>query len=189
MFPLRRQQRPRSGFTLIELIVAVVIIGVLSGVVIPRVMQRSTSAESRETERVAQLLSAMANRESLSSQQVQLTWDADASRLEVLTPSAEAADNTMRADRLIPGVTLELLSMTEATAGSQELRGEEWVFQTSPGLPRPLLTLLLEARSGRSWTIMLEPQGTVARVFAGDEPKEVLQSIDLDEEGMRDQAW
>jgi hypothetical protein len=130
----------------------------------------------------------MANRESLSTQPVRLTWSEESSRLEVLTPSDDP-DEPMRPDRLIPGVSLDLLSIREARAGATEFDDEQWSFETAPGSPRPLLTMTLEGASRRAWTVALEPQSTTARLSIGDDPPNRMQSIDLDEKGMRDQAW
>ena len=43
---LKRNQRSRSGFTLIEILAVVVILGILAGVVVPRVLASSATAKT-----------------------------------------------------------------------------------------------------------------------------------------------
>jgi general secretion pathway protein G len=51
----KRNQRPQAGFTLIEIMVVVVILGILAGLIVPRIMSRPE--EARRTKAALQIRS------------------------------------------------------------------------------------------------------------------------------------
>lgn len=74
----------RAGFTLVEIIVVIVIIGVLATLIVPRVLGGAARAGDAEARAVTDMLSAVGARQALSPQSLAIEFDEAQHTLRVL---------------------------------------------------------------------------------------------------------
>ncbi|HRJ50608.1 MAG TPA: type II secretion system protein, partial [Phycisphaerales bacterium] len=105
--PAARRAGLRTGFTLVELIVALVILAILSGVVIPRLASGSSRTAEAEVRRAAELISAAGRRDTLTSQQLAVDFDGTTFTLMIFRrPSPADAAKGLTAEWLRDAMTM-----------------------------------------------------------------------------------
>lgn len=193
-FPLR------PAFTMIEMIVVVVLIGIIGAMVVPRALRSERRLAERECEDVRRLLSVAAGRSTLSGQGVLVTFDARDKTISVFVLSkvdtSDGAKNAWQRDPLIPAVELQSLTFRRGTADQQGLNASGWsaVFPTAE--PRPMLWLVFAPASdpeAMGWQIELMPDETGASKRQMTERSRAaaagLFRIDLDATNQGERAW
>ncbi|PKP96301.1 MAG: hypothetical protein CVT74_17435, partial [Alphaproteobacteria bacterium HGW-Alphaproteobacteria-13] len=88
---MRARARRQSGFTLVEMIVVIVLIGVIVSVIAPRFAGAARRRADDTARAAALLLSAAAYRDTVGSERLALEFDGSRRTLELLVPRAEAA--------------------------------------------------------------------------------------------------
>lgn len=195
---MRARARRQSGFTLVEMIVVIVLIGVIVSVIAPRFPGAARRRADDTARAAALLLSAAAYRDTVGSERLALEFDGSRRTLELLVPRAEAAGSgtsagvTWRADPLAQRVTMPDGVRLTARADGRELDARGWRVVFAPTEPRPAVRLLLVADDDRrsEWVIDLPPLGAAARLEVPGRPaKRREQPIDLDEAGRGGHSW
>src|SRR5215510_3248159 len=74
----------RPAFTLIEMIVVIIIVGVLAGVLLPQALSNTGRRAETEAQNVQRLISIAAERESLSPEPVAVEYDETSATLRIL---------------------------------------------------------------------------------------------------------
>ncbi len=186
------------GFTLVEVIVVVVILGIIAGLVGPRMMRRDSRKADQTVSRIASMFDAIARRTALSSDPMQLVFDDGANEFRVMSLIREEGfrqswDRRVRwhVDPLIPPVELDELQLGEVMVDAMRVRERDWTVEMG-GTDVPVsVSIELEAESsGQIWRVVLD--GASGRAIAGSEKDFDLMPVtlvDLDEAGKRDAPW
>ena len=193
---IARRHNPRA-FTIVELIVIVVILGVLAGVTVPRLLDLSDRAVAGELRDVADLLSSAGAREALSSAPVAIEYRDQIFRLLTLRSPDELTPwsgyGQWVEDKLALPVRLDLLTLGTASAGGQMLDGEAWRVSFSTLEARPAIALGLADRQGRAWAVWLASDADRAQIasLGGGVTADDLQPspVDLDATGREEDPW
>jgi prepilin-type N-terminal cleavage/methylation domain-containing protein len=211
-----RRDSLARGFTIAEVIVVVIIIGLLATLVVPRLAGVAGRQSEVEAAAVASLVSAMASRDAASSTPLALAFDASSKRLSVLElrSEGEGAEVQWLPARLLRPVTLNLTEIREASAGGATRGGagggdgagpgggreSNWRIedQSSAGGGGGVITLVVRTVSGgvgeaRAWQVDLLPGAVAAQIrsIGWDEPARPAASraVDLDATGRRAESW
>jgi prepilin-type N-terminal cleavage/methylation domain-containing protein len=185
-------RRRDAAFTLVELVLVVIILGIASLVVVPRIVSRDRRQEEQAVEGVRELLSAAARREALTSRGVALEFDVLAGSLSVLAPRARkegdwSRDTQWTRDLFVPPAALGPLELTHAVVDSVPQPADYWLAVLSGLDMRPEIRLTLTGTgTGRTWVVTLPPDAGGAGIAAGAAGP---AAIDLDRSGQRDAAW
>ena len=192
----------RPAFTLAELVVVTVTLAVLAGVMMPRLVRRDGRAAAQTAESVRQLLSAAAQRQTLTSQRLALDLSPGPGgglRLSLLVPSdadpREGSADAWRPDPLVVPVVMADAQPVGGAAGDQRLDAARWRVELSSESGRPAVAIVLrEADGARAWRVELPSEAVAARVVVidpGDAGSALTAPgvVDLDDTGMRDQPW
>jgi prepilin-type N-terminal cleavage/methylation domain-containing protein len=165
---------PRSAFTLIELILVIVLLGILASLTIPRFTGNEQRQAQNEVAAVETFLAAVAERDAFASEPIAITFDTQQGRRSgaagdsrsgsdaegvlsfsvrrILDP-AKTDPPQWVSDPLIQPVTLSLLTLREAAADGQRLDSRAWRITLPQTEPRPAISLLLSMRpAGRLGT-------------------------------------
>ena len=179
---------PIAAFTLVEVIVAMVILAVLAGAIAPRLAAPSGRKARGEVAAVEQALSAAALRASMSSQRIAIEFDGGA--ISVFT-WADAEDAGWRLDPLIAPAILDELSLVGAAADLDRLRMDGFWIELPRTERRPDLDLRFVDSRGAAWQVAL-PSGAT-RAIGGPEAEvgeAVAQTVvDLDQTGQGRRPW
>jgi type II secretory pathway pseudopilin PulG len=194
---LTRRDHPRlTAFTLIELVVAIIILAVMAGLIVPRLLSTADRRIRAEVESVADVVTVAARRASLSTQRVALLYDGGTSlRVMVLRAkdlSSFAPGNLEWVpDMLAPVPSLNEVSVTSATADGKQLPSSSWRVEFVPSTRNPDLAIGLEDSAGRPWTVVLGGDSIQARAMGGTPTQVGVQTTatDLDAGGKGDQPW
>ena len=196
----------RSAFTMVEILVVLVIVGILAGLVIPRLFNSGDRQAAIESQAVAALLTAAAQRDSLSSQPLALAFDPERNRLSLevySTGDAEDGPADWVPAPLIPPVNLTTAELLEALSDGRSVSSPKgasaaaksavWRIELGQAQQRPTITLVLGHGDDRAWQLDLLPGELAARrreipAAAGPVTPDT-RSEDLDATGRREQPW
>ncbi len=185
--------RGGRGFSLIEVIVATVIIAILAAVIAPRFSNVASRRASASVTEFAELVSAAAVRDGITGQAVAMEFDAGASRLTLLTPASDDArrwQGAWRADSFSRPVELDGVVVETATLDREELDPARFRVEFPRTEARARLVVVLrQVNSESRWAVVLSPTGTRAVVVAPEQASGDGDVIDLDATGRGGGVW
>lgn len=190
----------RRAFTLIEVIVVIILLGVAAAVVIPRAFSGSAKRAEQVAGSAASLLTAVAQRDATAFEPMLLVYSRGDATLEVhvMRGDAEGRDRAWEPDLFIDPVRFGDGVLRSASIDGQPLDDREWQIELPVNTPRPGIVLEIgeegaDEGSARGWRITLLPGASAARLTdlrsdtgAADPSGQV---VDLDAIGMGDRAW
>ena len=189
-----RHVQSRPGFTMIELIVVVVMLGVLAGAVIPRMMRRSDREAEQNVRVLADFFSTAAARAAIAGQHVALWYDATGDgRMWMETSRAASASDfetnpVWAPDPIVPEQRADRLTFFSGSVDGRALDNRKWTIEMVPGQERGMIVASFRDREGtRTWSIVLAPGSLRAQVVEGATPLD--ESVDLDATGMGEVSW
>lgn len=196
------------AFTLLEILVVIVILGILATAIVPRMLDVGKRQAEQEARSVQRLLSIAAEKSAVWNQPVAVDFQDDKHTLSIWTMKEDAkasADTTGAArvrwvyDGLVEPVVLDRLRISTATQDGQSLAATKWRVSFSPGQPRPVVAINLEPKSERDgprWSVTLPAgEANATRTASGGSTSgggafgAPSRSIDLDDTGKGETPW
>ncbi len=192
--------RSRRAFTLIEVIVVIILLGVAAAVVIPRAFSGGTKRAEQVARSAASLLTAVAQRDATAFEPMLLVYSREEATLEVhvMRGDAEGRDRAWKPDLFIDPVRFGDGVLRSASIDGQPLDDREWRIELPVNTPRPGIVLEITEEgaddgSARRWRITLPAGASAARLtdlrVVSDTADSTGQVVDLDAIGMGDRAW
>jgi prepilin-type N-terminal cleavage/methylation domain-containing protein len=196
---VQRRRANLRGFTMIELIVVVVIMGVMAAAIVPRMFGNEARAAENEVRLVRGFLSTVATRAALSSQGLGIRYtaadaggDGGGGRLELLSLRARgnagdfAAEREYLPDPVTLPVELTRVRVSAFTAGGVPANAASAWVEFAAGSPRPTVVIVMTygvaqggvgggaTKDASAWRVELP----------GDESRAVLSRTDLRDAGV-----
>lgn len=140
------------AFTLVEMIVVIVLIGILAGMVVPRTLSTADRRFDAEARGVERLLTIAGERVGVAGEPVALEFETlseSESRLSLAVlrdRTGQAGGAEWRPDPLVEPAVLVASRVGEARAGGVALPQARWRLVLSPADPRQDITLRLVTR-------------------------------------------
>ena len=195
----------RRGFTLIEIIATLLVVGVVLGLIVPRVRTTERRQAENSVRAAAQMVAIAAQRASTSSEVSALVYDHETGTLhiEVLRQERgnyDRTDREWRRDAFAPEITLAGCRIAELVTDGLVVREDSFrvVFEQSVSRPQIAMTIAQASGDpvsilpeGRTWRIDL-PAYALRPVVTGlisSSAPDVPQPIDLDAMGRVEQSW
>ncbi len=187
-----------TGFTLVEMVVVIAILAVIMAMTLPRMLGRDGRVLQLSADRVADLLTMYAQRESLSSRPTGIWHDTDTHRLVLMVLDADGAtldqpaqwrpDRTVKPVHLPPSVDVD--RGVGASIDGTMVDISRWPITTEPGKRRPRIEISLYDNDGRVKTLVLpwlalKPSDLVD----ADAVLVSRQPMDLDAAGRHREDW
>ncbi len=187
------------AFTLIELIVVILILGIIAAAVAPRLGDSTLRRAQQQVRDVAGLLSAAVRRDATGAQRLALEFNAEEKRLSLLVLRAAAPGSRAlpqwSPDPLAPPVAFTDVRLRDALADGAPLDRRGWRIEFPRNQPRPEIELRLETgeppRAVTAWSVLLLPSASSAAFdgLGANSPRPILRSVDLDALGKGAQSW
>lgn len=216
MSPTRATTRARAGFTLVELIVVIVVLGVMTGLIVPRFTSNDRRRAEAEVRALAGMLTVVAQRDALGNHQMALDFQSLRSSVRLDTRRRAGATDRRggaaragaelgqwRPDPLVSEVVLDTAQHVETRFDGKPADERAWRIEFAPGssgVARPLIEIVLAQRTTSrtqaqpAWIVELLPSAPEARIITAD-PRtgapigRAPGSVDLDRLGRSDVAW
>ncbi|MFG0328668.1 MAG: type II secretion system protein [Phycisphaerales bacterium] len=188
-----RRRLPRSAFTLIEVIVVTVMLGILAGLIMMRLSNNLERRAAVTVQQVANLLETLAHRQTVSQNRVAIAYDAGRRvlRLETLVrdEDEEAEDAEWRADPL--SAPVEFDDEIEFAFASFDSESYDDSFQEV--MPdedlRPRIEIGIRYLDRVSFVELLPHEFRPRRHDGDGSTTNRPMPIDLDERGESDVTW
>jgi len=201
-----RSVASRRAFSLIELLVVVAMLGVAAGLLVPRLAPSRSGSFETEVDAIASVLTAVAQRDAVSSQRLAIEYNPEENELSVLVfqkdPGARnEEDSAWRRDPFLGTLRLGGAEIDRAIVGGARFDEEAFRIDLAPGTPREDITLIVVPRGGSVfgelvYRVELPSYSVDARAMRARSGGEALggQStgpvrVDLDESGLTEEAW
>ncbi len=188
----------RRAFTLVEMVVVVAVLAVVMAVTLPRMIGREGRMLQLAADRVADLLTMYAQRETLSSRPTGIWHDRDSHSIVLMTLALDDArpdepvdwrpDRTVKPIKLPPNIDVE--RGVGAAIDGTPVDISQWPIATEPGKRRPRIEISLFANDGRAKTIVL-PSHALKPDHLDDTDSMLAsrQPVDLDAAGRHREDW
>jgi len=175
------------GFTLVELLVTIVIVGLVLGLAVPRVSTLAGRGVSAEAETVAGLLSSAAGRATVGSQPLRLRAEAKSVVVErrELEPTGGREAWVWRRDPFMPVAGLSRGTIAGVYVDGAAAPGPPWIVEV--GGDRAVELIFLGGEGPVSVALMAGALRAV--VVEGQRLIEPPGRIDLDASGMGSSPW
>lgn len=191
-----------GGFTLIEAVVVIIVLGVLAGLVVPRMLSTGPRQAKNEARAVQRLLTCAAEKTALLGEPVAVEYSGTpeatltlyTQRVRTLA-SGQVGVPEWRADTLVDPVTLTALQLKSARADGVALASARWRVVFRPGQTRPDLAITLAPKGDaeqESVSIVLDAHAPSARSSDGTSASKapaVARTRDLDDLGQGTKTW
>lgn len=190
------QDRVARGFSLIEVLVAAVILGILIAIAVPRFATAKRSEAMLAGDQVEDLLRMWAYRASIGTQQVGIWQMPENGFISIMVRDTENWDPT--SGEIAPWVQ-DHLSNPVRLPGSVEIVEVqqnyevqplgEWFVQTNPDRSRPQVSITLRDETNQIIVVSIEPYSNAPTRINGNTGAAVRQPVDLDAEGEDTTTW
>lgn len=181
----------RKAFTLLEIIIVIIMIGIISAMVLPRLTGNRSREFTLTAERVADVVLMYAHRNATSNQPSALQYNTDTKEFALLTKIKDEDERYWEYDPLakpiylpnwLDGESLSIFADGDYTDTSQ------WPLTASPGEARPLIEITLDWEN-RSSVISLAPHAIGPKLWLDGVGAEPIMPIDLDAQGRGQEEW
>jgi len=188
----RLQHVHRHAFTLIEMIVVIIVIGIMASMVVPRLSGSRDREYNLIVEQLGDIVLMFALRVSTSNQPSGLRFNSEMNQLELLAKVEHDGERYWELDPLATPVKLPSW-VDRQDAISMYVNGEltdtnQWPITTTPGEVRPLLEVTFDWED-RSALISLPSHSIGPDIWLDGIGHEPLLPIDLDAEGRGREEW
>ena len=177
----------RRAFTLVELLVTIVIVGLILGLTVPRVSALAGRGVAAEAEAIAGLLSSAAGRSAVASQPLRVRAEANSVIVErrELERSGSRDVWVWRRDPFMPRVELSRGWIVGAYANGLNTSGPPWIIELSSDMSIELTM----SGSEIPVAVTLMPGALRAVVVEGERAIEPPGRVDLDASGLGTAPW
>lgn len=182
------------AFTLVEMIVVIIIIGIMASIILPRLVGNENRRFQLAVDEVSDLLMMYAQRESLGTKPVGFWEDAQKHRLVLMTldidertpndPALWIIDPTVRPVKLPDDVEVVAIHVD-----GEEVDLTEWPLQANPGESRPDLVVILSGPSGIITIALASHALSPLQIHSESYSQWLGGPIDLDAEGRDREDW
>ncbi len=181
----------RKAFTLLEIIIVVIMIGIMSAIVLPRLTGNRGREFTLTAERIADIVLMYAHRNATSNQPSALQYNMETKEFSLLTKIEDEGERYWEYDPLAKPIYLP--SWFEGESLSMFVDGDytdtsQWPLTAAPGEARPLIEITLDWEN-RSSVISLAPHAVGPKLWLDGVGTEPLMPIDLDSEGRGQEEW
>ncbi|MEQ9094843.1 MAG: type II secretion system protein [Phycisphaerales bacterium] len=175
------------GFTLVELVVTLVIVGLILGLTVPRVATLAGRGVTAEADAIAGLLSNAAGRSAVGSQPLRVRADAKSVAIErrALVEQGRLESWVWERDPFMPPAVLNRATVQSVYVNGMAQRGSPWIVELGAGSS---VEIGLAGGSGPV-SVALMPGALRAVVVEGDRLIEPPGRVDLDATGMESTPW
>lgn len=194
--PVPKSRIPSSAFTLIELVVVIVILGIVAAAISPRFVGGTARSAEVSATSLRELISSVATRSVLTGRRVAVAFDAKTGVAEAQTwrttgaPDNWAAPAEWTIDPLTPPAAMNDAKIVSVRADGLTLDASRWRVEFDPGVRRPSLSIVVAQADGpKSWRIDLPTGAMRADIGPSDRPENATTVIDLDDAGRAEEAW
>jgi len=187
----RLQSAKLNAFTLIEMMVVIIVIGVMASIIVPRFSGTRDRVFNLTVDRVADIVLMFAHRVSTSNQASGFRFNAAAGQFELLAKVEVEGERYWDLDPLAEPVKLPQWMEQDAIAiyvAGELTDTSQWPITTTPGESRPLLEVTLDWED-RSAVISLPSHGIGPTIWLDGKGIAPLMPIDLDAEGRGREEW
>lgn len=184
----------RRAFTLLELLIVIAILALLATLLVPRVLDHEDRVFNLTCDRVSDLLTMYAKRESVGGAPVGISYDPDRRWLMVMVydtdDQASHGEAEWRHDTVIRPVKLpESTQLVDVRGDGRSADITNWPLGSEAGRDRPAIEVILEGPN-RTVSIVLPSYAVAPRQFAQDDPAiESFTPIDLTRTGRVRDEW
>ncbi|MBU3728499.1 MAG: prepilin-type N-terminal cleavage/methylation domain-containing protein [Phycisphaerales bacterium] len=185
-----------GGFTLIEVIIAAMVLAVLAAIVLPRLNRSSPQVYESTVERIVALMSTFATREATGIQQVAMLQDPETGEIGLSIMQrilGEGSDS--RASEWIPDPLTQPfrlprgVEIADVIVDSDSIGGTDWMVASIPGGGRPRVEIRVVA-DGMDTVIILEPSSIAPVRIDSERPAPpIREAIDLEGSGRAREFW
>lgn len=186
--PYRTNQK---AFTLIEMMVVIIIIGIMAAMVIPRISGNRDREFDLTVDRIADVVLMFAHRVSTSNQPTGLRYSPEMGQLELLSKVEEEGQRYWDIDPLAQPVKLPTWFEQESVAiyvDGEFMDTIQWPLTTTPGEMRPLIEVTLQWED-RSAVVSLAAHSIGPDIWIDGIGSEPIMPIDLDAQGRGREEW
>lgn len=186
----------RRGFTLIEVIIAAMVIAVLAAMLIPRLNRSSSQTYESTIEQMAALMSTFATREATGIQQVAMLQDPDTGEigLSVMQRTLGQGSDSEAPEWIPDPLTMPFrlprgVEIADVIVDSDSIGGTDWMVASIPGGGRPRVEIRLVADNMDTVLVLESSAITPVRIDSDRPAPPIREPIDLEGTGRSREFW